>query len=95
MMMLPNCSGVVSRPWVCRLNWNDTSDDTGRAPMRPIGATTFCAWIAVMMSCGARFRLVRRLVSNQIRMEYFSRLNRFAWPTPGVRLISSSTLMVA
>ena len=54
MTMAPNCAGVTSRPWVCRLNWNCWSLPIGRAPMRPIGATTFCAWIAAMMSPGVR-----------------------------------------
>ena len=42
---------------------------SGRAPMRPTGACTFCAWIAAMMSDGDRFRLARRWVSNQMRIE--------------------------
>ena len=42
---------------------------TGAAPRRPIAAWLFCAWIAVVMSDGARFRLVSFAVSNQIRIE--------------------------
>jgi len=65
----PNWSGVTRRPWVCTFSWNCVSSDVGRAPMRPTGACTFCAWIAVMMSLGDRFRLTRRLMSNQMRIE--------------------------
>ena len=32
-MMLPNSSGVVRRPWVCRLIWNCVSSLVGRAPI--------------------------------------------------------------
>ena len=35
------------------------------------------------------------LTSNQMRIEYLSRPNSEAWPTPGVRDSSSSTLIVA
>jgi hypothetical protein len=37
--------------------------------MRPTGACTFCDWIACTTSDGARFRLVSRWVSNQMRIE--------------------------
>ena len=69
MTMAPNSAGVTSRPVVCRLNWNCWSLPIGRAPIRPTGATTFCASIAAMMSPGVRPRLTRRLVSNQMRIE--------------------------
>ncbi len=69
MTMLPNCSAVISRPWVCRLNWNCWLSPIGRAPMRPIGATTFCALIALTMSVGVSPRLTSRSVSNQTRIE--------------------------
>ena len=69
MTMAPNCSGVTSRPWVCRLNWNCWLSGTGRAPRRPTAAWTFCAWMALTMSCGVTFRLMRRSTSNQMRME--------------------------
>ena len=62
--------------------------------MRPTGATTFCAWIAFTTSAGVRLRLVRRWLSNQMRIEYFCWLNSEACPTPLIREISSSTLMV-
>jgi hypothetical protein len=67
--MLRNWSGVVSVPWVCTLSWNCWSLSTGRAPMRPTGACTFCAWMALTTSDGDRLRLVSRWVSNQIRIE--------------------------
>ena len=41
----------------------------GRAPMRPTGACTFCAWIAAITSDGVNPRLSRRCVSNQMRIE--------------------------
>jgi hypothetical protein len=40
-----------------------------RAPMRPTGACTFCAWIAPTTSDGVRLRLISRSTSNQMRME--------------------------
>ena len=40
-----------------------------RAPMRPTGACTLWARMAAITSDGARLRLVRRCVSNQIRIE--------------------------
>ena len=67
--MLPNCSGVVSRPCVWMLSWNCCSFEIGRAPMRPTGAMTFCAWIAAITSDGVNCKLSRRFVSNQIRIE--------------------------
>ncbi len=67
--MLPNCSGVVSLPCVCTLNWNCCSSLIGRAPMRPIGACTLWARIAAITSEGARLRLVSRCELNQIRIE--------------------------
>ena len=67
--MLPNCSGVVSRPSVWMLSWNCCSFEIGRAPIRPTGAITFCAWIAAITSAGVNCRLSRRFVSNQIRIE--------------------------
>ncbi len=67
--MSPNCSGVTSRPCVCTLSWNCVASLVGRAPMRPTGACTFCARMASMMSDGARFRLISRLISNQMRIE--------------------------
>ena len=57
------------RPWVCTLSWNCVASLVGRAPMRPTGACTFCCWIAAMISDGARFRLVSRVMSNQTRIE--------------------------
>ena len=92
--MAPNCSGVTRRPWVCTLNWYCWSGPTGRAPIRPTAATVFCCATALVMSVGDRFRLVSRLLSNQIRIEYFCRDSRLAWPTPGVREIPSMTLIV-
>ena len=65
----PNWVEVVSRPWVCTLNWNCCSSLIGRAPMRPTGACTLWARIAAITSEGARLRLVSRCVSNQIRIE--------------------------
>ncbi len=64
-----NCSGVVSVPCVCTLSWNCWSLGTGREPIRPTGAWTFCDWIACTTSDGARLRLVSRWVSNQMRIE--------------------------
>ena len=92
--MSPNWSGVARRPWVCTLNWNCCWSGAGRAPMRPTAATVFCEEIALIRSVGARLSWVRRLVSNQIRIEYCCWLNRCAWPTPAVRLTASLTLMV-
>lgn len=65
----PNCFAVVRRPCVCTLNWNCCSSLIGRAPIRPTGACTLCAWIALITSDGAKLRLVSRCVSNQIRIE--------------------------
>ncbi len=62
--------------------------------MRPTAATVFCCAMAPVMSEGDRPRLVSRLVSNQIRIEYFCRDSSDAWPTPGVRETGSITLMV-
>ena len=90
----PNWSGVTRRPWVWTLNWNCWSSDAGRAPMRPTAATVFCDEIAVIRSVGARPSWVRRLVSNQTRIEYCCWLSRRAWPTPAMRLIASVTLIV-
>ncbi len=67
--ILRNCSGVVSVPCVWTLSWNCWSLATGRAPMRPTGACTFCAWMACTTSDGARLRLDSRWVSNQMRIE--------------------------
>ena len=67
--MWPNCSAVIRRPCVCTLSWNCVASLVGRAPMRPTGACTFCCWIAAMMSDGARFRLISRFMSNQMRIE--------------------------
>ena len=61
--------GVVRRPWVCTFIWNCWSLPIGRAPIRPTGASTFCAWIAAMTSAGVNCRLSRRWVSNQMRIE--------------------------
>ena len=70
--MLPNSSGVVSRPLVCTLNWNCCWSLIGCAPMRPTGACTFCDSMALMISEGAMPRLLRCCTSNQMRIEYFS-----------------------
>ena len=67
--MSPNCVAVVRRPCVCTLNWNCCWSLIGRAPIRPTGACTLCARMALTTSDGARLRLVRRCVSNQIRIE--------------------------
>ena len=65
----PNCSAVVRRPSVCRFIWNCWSGGTGSAPIRPIAAWLFCAWMALVMSEGARLSAVSRCVSNQMRIE--------------------------
>jgi hypothetical protein len=51
------------------LSWNCCSFEIGRAPMRPTGAITFCAWIAAMTSDGVNCRLDSRWASNQMRIE--------------------------
>ena len=69
MTMSPNCSGGDQASLRLHVELELRSIAVGRAPMRPTGACTFCAWTAAMMSDGVRSRLVRRLVSNQIRIE--------------------------
>ena len=59
--MLPNCSGVVSRPCVCMFIWNCWSLPIGRAPMRPTAACTFCALIALTMSAAVSLQIVEAL----------------------------------
>ena len=48
--------GEVSRPWVWMLSWSCCSLEIGRAPIRPTGACTFCAWIASITSLVVRLR---------------------------------------
>ena len=92
--MSANCLVLVRRPVVWTFNWYCCWLLIGRAPTRPIAATVLCAPTALMMSDGARSRLFSRLMSNQIRIEYFCRDSSAAWPTPVMRLISSMTLIV-
>ncbi len=68
-MILPNSSGVISRPLVCRLIWNCVAFEVGRAPMRPTAPCTFWLCSAAMMSDGIRFSATSRSVSNQMRIE--------------------------
>ena len=62
--------------------------------MRPTAATVFCAEMAPIRSLGDRPSWVRRFTSNHTRMEYCCFENSVTWPTPWVRLMASSTLMV-
>ena len=69
MTMAPNCSGETSRPSVWMFIWNCWVSGIGWAPIRPTAAWMFWLWMALTMSCGVRFRLVSRSISNQTRIE--------------------------
>ncbi len=69
MMMLPNSSGVTSRPMVWMFIWICWVSGIGWAPIRPTAAWMFWLRTALTMSAGVRFRLVSRSTSNQIRIE--------------------------
>ncbi len=92
--MLPNCSTELSWPLtttVAEMPWPAT---LGSAPISPADTCAFCARIAAFTSAALRLKPSSLAGSIQMRMAR-SVPNSWAWPTPGTRWISGSTLRVA
>ena len=89
--MLPNCSTEVSWPattTVALIGWPAT---IGRSPIVPDETCAFCARIAALTSLVERLKPTSLAGSIQIRIAR-SVPNSCAWPTPGRRWISGSTV---
>jgi hypothetical protein len=93
--MLPNCStALVSWPGtttVAEMAWPCV---IGRSPMLPADTCAFCARMAALTSAGDRLKPTSFSGSSQMRIAA-SVPNSCAWPTPGRRWISGSTVREA
>ena len=92
--MAPNCCTLVSWPGtttVALISWPCT---IGRSPMVPEDTCAFCARMALLTSVGVRLKPTSLAGSIHTRIER-SVPNSCAWPTPGMRWISGSTVREA
>ena len=89
--MSPNCSTVVSWPattTVALIGWLPA---IGRSPIVPDETCAFCERIALLTSIVERLKPTSLAGSIQIRIAR-SVPKSCAWPTPGMRWISGSTV---
>jgi hypothetical protein len=92
--MLPNCSVEVSWPRTTTVAAMPWPLMLGRSPMLPDDTCAFCARMAAFTSAGDRLKPVSLAGSIQMRIDR-SVPNSCAWPTPGSRCTSGSTLREA
>ena len=92
--MLPNCSTLASCPLTTTVAAMLCPATFGKAPISPAETCAFCARIAATTSAVLRFRPSSLAGSIQTRMAR-SVPNNCAWPTPGRRWISGTTLRAA
>ena len=89
--MLPNCSIDVSWPVTTTVAAMPWPLMLGRSPMVPDDTCAFCARIAALTSAGESPKPSSLAGSIQMRMAR-SVPNSWAWPTPGRRCNSGSTV---
>jgi hypothetical protein len=92
--MLPNCATLPSWPLtttVAAMPWPAT---LGNAPISPADTWAFCARMALLTSAAPRLKPSSLAGSIQTRMAR-SVPNSWAWPTPGRRCSSGTTLRAA
>ncbi len=92
--MLPNCSTVESWPLTTTVAKMPCPGRLGSSPMVPEDTCAFCARIAALTSVAERLKPTSLAGSSQMRIAR-SVPNSCAWPTPGMRWISGSTLREA
>ena len=92
-MMSSNSATCSSWPRTCTLYWNCCVAGAGRAPICPAGACRFCSFTAWKTSVGEMPRRDMRSGLSHSRMPN-SEPNTCTSPTPLMRLIDSTTLIV-
>ena len=91
---LPNCSGDVSCPLTTTVAETPCPGVFGRSPIAPAETCAFCARMAAFTSAADKLNATILAGSSQMRIAR-SVPNSCAWPTPGMRWISGSTLREA
>ena len=89
--MLPNCSTELSWPLTTTVAAIACPATLGRAPISPPETCAFCARMAAPTSAMLRLNEASLAGSTQMRMAR-SVPNSCAWPTPGTRCSSGTTL---
>ena len=92
--MPPNCATELSWPLTTTVAKIACPLAMGRSPMVPEDTCAFCARIAFVTSVGVRLKPTSFAGSSQMRIER-SVPNSCAWPTPGMRCSSGSTVREA